>query len=128
MSAKMKKPRRRRPRLRQKINNYLEANMSTVTDSDLQQIKDLIAAGQLATQQQISELDKKMEVGFAKLEGKIDGVEAKLEGKIDTVNAELANIKSNQKAQDTRFWTLIFLIISALIGAIGAIGKIAKFY
>jgi hypothetical protein len=98
--------------------------MSTVTDSDLQQIKDLIAAGQLATQQQISELDKKMEVGFANVDTKF----AHLEGKIDTINAELVNIKSNQKAQDGRFWALIFLIITTLIGSIGAIGKIAKFY
>lgn len=30
--------------------------MSTVTDTDLQQLKDLITAGQLATQQQIADL------------------------------------------------------------------------
>jgi Skp family chaperone for outer membrane proteins len=106
--------------------------MSTITDSDLQQLKDLITAGQLATQQQIAELDKRMEVGFAnvdtkfaKLEGKIDAIESKLEGKIDTMNAELSNIKSNQKSQDTRFWSLIFLIITT---SIGVIGKLAKFY
>jgi Skp family chaperone for outer membrane proteins len=128
--------------------------MSTITDTDLQQLKDLITAGQLATQKQIAELDKKMEVGFAKLEGKIDNVEAKLEGKIDgveaklegkidgveanlegkinTVNAEikgiqteLTDIKSNQKAQDLRFWSLVFLILTS---SIGFIGRLAKFY
>lgn len=117
--------------------------MSTITDTDLQQLKDLIAAGQLATQKQIADgnaatqkqmadLDKKMEVGFANvdtkfahLEGKIDQVEAKLEGKIDTVNAELSAIKSNQKAQDTRFWSLVFLILTT---AIGLSAKLAKIY
>lgn len=114
---------------------YSQTNMSTVTDSDLQQLKELIMAGQLATQQQIAEGNAAtqkqiagIEIAVARLEGKIDAIEAKLEGKIDITNAELANIKSNQKAQDTRFWTLIFLIISTLIGSIGAIGKIAKFY
>jgi Skp family chaperone for outer membrane proteins len=124
--------------------------MSTITDTDLQQLKDLITAGQLATQKQITDLtlemrlgfaaaDKKMEVGFANvdtkfahLEGKIDGVEAKLEGKIDTINAEikgihteLTDIKSNQKAQDMRFWTLVLLILTS---SIGLIGKLAKLY
>lgn len=106
--------------------------MSTITDSDLQQLKDLITAGQLSTQQQIADLDKKMEVGFANvntrfahLEGKIEGVEAKLEGKIDTINAELTNIKNNQKAQDTRFWSLIFLLLTT---AIGVSAKLAKLY
>jgi Skp family chaperone for outer membrane proteins len=83
--------------------------------------------------------DKKMEVGFANvdtkfahLEGKIDGVEAKLEGKIDTINAEikgihteLTDIKSNQKAQDMRFWTLVLLILTS---SIGLIGRLAKLY
>lgn len=95
------------------ISIYLQINMTNATDSDLQQIKDLIAA-----------LDKKMEVGFAKLEGKIDNTNTEIKG----IHAEIADIKSNQKAQDTRFWALIFLIISTLIGAIGAIGRIAKLY
>lgn len=120
--------------------------MSTVTDSDLQQIKDLITSGQLATQQQIAELaastqrqitdgqlatqqqiaelDKKMEVGFAEVKGEIKEVKAEIKG----IHTELENIKSNQKAQDTRFWSLVFLIITTLIGSIGAIGRIAKLY
>jgi hypothetical protein len=102
--------------------------MSTITDTDLQQLKDLITAGQLATQQQIADLDKRMEIGFAQVDTKFAQVGtqfAHLEGKIDTINAELTIIKSNQKAQDARFWTLIFLIITT---SIGAIGKLAKFY
>jgi hypothetical protein len=110
--------------------------MSTITDSDLQQLKDLITAGQLATQQQIAELalstqqqiaELKGDIREAKAElaGDIREVKAELGGKIDTINAELTIIKSNQKAQDARFWTLIFLIITT---SIGVIGKLAKFY
>jgi hypothetical protein len=113
--------------------------MSTITDNDLQQLKDLIAAGQLATQQQITDLtlemrlgfatvDKKMEVGFANVDTKF----AHLEGKIDATNTEIkgiqnqiADIKSNQKAQDLRFWSLVFLILTS---SIGLIGRLAKFY
>jgi hypothetical protein len=99
--------------------------MSTITDSDLQQLKDLITAGQLATQQQIAELKGDIREAKAELAGDIREVKAELGGKIDTINAELTIIKSNQKAQDARFWTLIFLIITT---SIGAIGKLAKFY
>lgn len=99
--------------------------MTNATDSDLQQIKDLIAAGQLATQQQITDLTLEMRLGFAAADKKMEVGFTKLEGKIDTINAELTIIKSNQKAQDTRFWSLVFLIITT---SIGAIGKLAKFY
>jgi hypothetical protein len=122
---------------------YSQTTMSTITDTDLQQLKDLITAGQLATQQQIAELaastqrqitdgnaatQKQIAELAASTQKQIAGIEiavVKLEGKIDTVNAELTIIKSNQKAQDTRFWSLVFLIITT---SIGAIGKLAKFY
>jgi DNA-binding transcriptional MerR regulator len=66
--------------------NYLINTMTQATDTDIREIKDLIAAGNTATQKQIADLDKRIEVGFAKLEGKIDTVEAKLEGKIDKLD------------------------------------------
>jgi hypothetical protein len=90
--------------------------MSTFTDTDIQQIKDLITAGQLSNQQQIAELDKRMEVGFANvdtkfahLEGKIDAVEAKLEGKIDAVEAKLGGrIGVIDERTKLGFWGFIF--------------------
>lgn len=128
---------------------YPQTNMSTVTDTDLQQLKDLITAGQLATQQQIADsqlatqqqiaelaasTQKQIAEGNAATQKQIAGIEiavAKLDGKIDATNAEikgihteLTDIKSNQKAQDTRFWSLVFLIITTLIGAIGKIAKV----
>jgi hypothetical protein len=118
---------------------YPKITMSTATDTDLQQIKDLIAAGQLATQKQIAEsaLNTQKQIAESALntQKQIAGIEvavAKLEGKIDATNTEikgihteLTDIKSNQKAQDARFWSLVFLIIASLIGAIG---KIVKLY
>jgi roadblock/LC7 domain-containing protein len=95
--------------------------MSTITDSDLQQLKDLITAGQLATQQQIAELKGDIREVKAELGGKIDTTNAEIKG----IHNELANIRSDQKAQDTRFWSLVFLILTT---SIGAIGKLAKFY
>jgi hypothetical protein len=49
--------------------------MTAATDTDIREIKDLITA-----------LDKRIEVGFAKVEGQINTVEAKLEGKIDKLD------------------------------------------
>jgi hypothetical protein len=60
--------------------------MTQATDIDIREIKDLIAAGNAVTQKQIADLDKRIEVGFAKVEGQINTVEAKLEGKIDKLD------------------------------------------
>jgi hypothetical protein len=104
--------------------------MSTVTDTDIQQIKDLITAGQLANQQQIAELDKRMEVGFANvdtkfahLEGKIDAVEAKLEGKIDAVEAKL---KGRIDAVEAHLEGKIDAVEAKLEGRIGVIDERTK--
>lgn len=74
--------------------------MSTTTESDIQQLKDLITAGQLATQQQIADsnaaIQKQIagvEISVAKLEGKIDATNAEIKG----IHTELTDIKSNQK-------------------------------
>jgi hypothetical protein len=44
--------------------------MATVTDTDIQQLKDLITAGNASTQQQIIRLEQRMELGFANIETK----------------------------------------------------------
>jgi hypothetical protein len=75
--------------------------MTQTTDTDIREIKDLIAAGNAATQKQISDLEKRMEVGFTKLEGQINTVEAKLEGKIDKLD------KLDERTQ-LGFWGFIF--------------------
>jgi hypothetical protein len=49
--------------------------MTQATDIDIKELKDLIQG-----------LDKRIEVGFAKVEGQINTVEAKLEGKIDKLD------------------------------------------
>jgi hypothetical protein len=70
--------------------------MTTATDTDLQQVKDLITAGNAATQKQIADgnaatqkqitdlaiqivkLEQRVEVGFAKLEGDIKNLDTKV--------------------------------------------------
>lgn len=95
--------------------------MSTVTDTDLQQLKDVIIASQTATQKQITDLTLEMRLGFSEVKGEIKELKAEIKG----IHTELTDIKSNQKSQDTRFWSLVFLVLAALIGIIG---KFVKFY
>jgi chromosome segregation ATPase len=79
--------------------------MATVTDTDIQQLKDLITAGNIATQKQISDLalssqqqisdlalssqqqiaklEQRMEVGFANVETKFASIDTKF-ASIDT--------------------------------------------
>jgi hypothetical protein len=139
--------------------------MATVTDTDIQQLKDLITAGQIATQRQIAELSastqkqitdgnatiqKQITDGNATIQRQItdgnvtiqrqitDGNDAvqkqiagvevglgKLEAEIKGIHTELTDIKVNQRAQDTRFFSLIFLILTT---AIGISAKLAKLY
>jgi hypothetical protein len=135
--------------------------MTTATDTDIQQLKDLITAGNIATQkqvtdgnavmqkqitdgnaamqkqiadlalnsqQQISKLEQRMEVGFANVETKF----TKIEGDIATLSTEVKNfeksmteMKSDQRAQDQRFFGLSIFIITF---AVGVAAKLAKLY
>ena len=98
--------------------------MTSATDTDIREIKDLIAAGNVATQKQIADLAistqkqiadsaigtqkqitdlrEEMRIGFTKLEGQINTVEAKLEGKIDKVDAKY------EERTKLGFWGFIF--------------------
>jgi uncharacterized protein YpuA (DUF1002 family) len=105
--------------------------MTSVTDTDIQQIKDLIAAGNTATQRQIADLaaitqkqitdsaiviqkqiadlDKKMDVGFTKIDGELK-----------EVTNRLIAVESSNKTIDGRLWgliaTLLGLTVTALLG------------
>jgi hypothetical protein len=124
--------------------------MATVTDTDFQQLKDLITAGNAATQKQIadlalssqqqtSKLEQRIEVGFAnvetkftKLEGDIENRFTKIEGDIATLSSGVQNfekrmseMKIDQRAQDQRFFGLSIFIVTF---AAGITAKLAKLY
>jgi hypothetical protein len=83
--------------------------MTSATDTDIQQIKDLIAAGNAATQKQIADLDKKIDVGFTKIDGELK-----------EVTNRLIAVESSNKTIDGRLWgliaTLLGLTVTALLG------------
>ncbi len=64
------------------VNKLLTNIMTQATDTDIREIKDLIAANTKA----IADLTLEMRVGFSDLRGQINTVEAKLEGKIDKLD------------------------------------------
>jgi hypothetical protein len=79
--------------------------MTSATDTDIRELKDLIQS-----------LDKKIEIGFAnidtkfaKVEGQINTLEAKLDGKIDSVEAKLVGkIDKLDERTQLGFWGFIF--------------------
>jgi hypothetical protein len=111
--------------------------MATVTDKDLQQLKDLIAAGNAATQKQIADLatatqkqitemtlevrasyaqlDKKIDVGLADLKGQINS----MDGKIAVCNSKLVGLESTaaklpdlaEKVGELKNWKQIAIVI-----------------
>jgi DNA-binding transcriptional MerR regulator len=106
---------------RDRYQNKLILNiMTSATDTDIQQIKDLIAAGNaatqkqitdsaIATQQQIADLDKKMGIGFTKIDGELKEVANRL-----------VAVEASNKVIDGRLWgliaTLLGLTVTALLG------------
>jgi hypothetical protein len=104
--------------------------MATATDKDLQQLKDLITAGNATTQKQVTDmtlemranhaqLDKKMDVGFADLKGQINNLGSKLEGKIAVCNSKLVGLESTagklpdlaEKVGELKNWKQIAIVI-----------------
>jgi hypothetical protein len=114
--------------------------MTQATDTDIREIKDLIAAGNATTQKQIadlaistqkqiadlamsnqkqiSDLDKKIDIGFAEMKGELK-----------TIDTRLKNLESNsqkipdlaEKVGELKNWKQIAIVIfTATVG--GAIG------
>jgi hypothetical protein len=68
--------------------------MTTVTDSDLQELKDLISG-----------LDKRIEVNQTRTDEKLDSIEK-----------DLSELKKQTEKQDNRLWVLISGMFLALVG------------
>jgi hypothetical protein len=86
------------------IARLTEANAKAITDLTLD-----MRVGFASVDTKFAVLREEMQVGFAKLEGKIDNLEARLEGQINTVEAKLEG-KIDQLDERTKlgFWGFIF--------------------
>jgi uncharacterized ion transporter superfamily protein YfcC len=92
--------------------------MTQATDTDIREIKDLIAAGTAATQKQIGDLTLEMRLGFSEMKGELK-----------TIDVRLKNLESNsqkipdlaEKVGELKNWKQIAIVIfTATVG--GAIG------
>jgi hypothetical protein len=115
--------------------------MATVTETDLQQVQDLIvslhsetqkqiadgnAAMQkqiadlsLNTHKQIADLNARLNLGLAEAKGEIKELKAELK----SIDIQINDMKNDQRAQDTRiFW--LFIVMTT----VGIMGKLAKLY
>jgi peptidoglycan hydrolase CwlO-like protein len=121
------------------FNLFRGYHMATVTDTDLQQLKDLITTLHAVTQKQITDgntaIQRQITDGNAAIQKQIAGVEiglSEVKGEIKEVKAEIkgvqiqvSDIKADQRSQDTRFfWLFAFLLTTA----VGIVGKLVKFY
>ena len=97
--------------------------MTQATDTDIREIKDLITAGNAATQKQIetittateantkaiSDLTLEIRLGFSDIKGKIDNLDGRL-----------VAVEASNKVIDGRLWgliaTLLGLTVTALLG------------
>jgi hypothetical protein len=88
--------------------------MTQATDTDIREIKDLIAAGNAATQKQIGDLTLEMRLGFADMKGELK-----------TIDVRLKNLESNsqkipdlaEKVGELKNWKQIAIVIfTATVG------------
>jgi uncharacterized tellurite resistance protein B-like protein len=94
--------------------------MTQATDTDIREIKDLIAAGNAATQKQIADLALSTQKQIADLREEMRLGFTKLDGKIDNLDGRLVAVESSNKTIDGRLWgliaTLLGLTVTALLG------------
>jgi hypothetical protein len=109
--------------------------MTTVTDTDLQQVKDLIITGNTAVQKQITDLGSRMDERFSKLEQRVEVGFAEIKGDIKELRAELkgldAKFEEKTKNLDQRITSKEFTIrgvtVTILGGILLAFGKLLFF-
>jgi uncharacterized ion transporter superfamily protein YfcC len=103
--------------------------MTQATDTDIQQIKDLITAGSAATQKQIADLAISNQKQIADLDKKIEVGFAEMKGELKTIDTRLKNLESNsqkipdlaEKVGELKNWKQIAIVIfTATVG--GTIG------
>ena len=79
-----------------------------MSEPTLQELKELI----VDISKQVNELDKKMEVGFAKIEGEIKRVEETLSTKVDGLDKRLSNEETISRT------ALAALVVASLAGLV----------
>ncbi len=95
--------------------------MSPVTDTDLREIRDLIL-----------NLDKKLDVFMARTDERLNAVDQRittldtsLNKRIDSLdtslNKRIDSLENRANGQETRFWGLVALLATALLGIIGKV-------
>ena len=103
--------------------------MTAATDTDIQQLKDLITVGSAATQKQIADLAISTQKQIADLDKKIEVGFAEMKGELKTIDTRLKNVESNsqkipdlaEKVGELKNWKQIAIVIfTATVG--GAIG------
>jgi hypothetical protein len=99
--------------------------MTQATDTDIQQIKDLITAGSAATQKQIADLAISNQKQIADLDKKIEVGFAEMKGELKTIDTRLKNLESNsqkipdlaEKVGELKNWKQIAIVIfTAAVG------------
>jgi uncharacterized tellurite resistance protein B-like protein len=94
--------------------------MTQATDTDIREIRDLIVAGNAATQKQIADLALSTQKQSADLREEMRLGFTKLDGKIDNLDGRLVAVESSNKTIDGRLWgliaTLLGLTVTALLG------------
>jgi hypothetical protein len=80
--------------------------MTQATDNDIRELRDLILG-----------LDKKMD-GFDK---RLEVFQARTEEQLNAINKRIYSLEQRGNAQETRFWGLVTLLATALLGILGKV-------
>ena len=90
--------------------------MTQATDTDLQQIRDLL----LGLDKKVDHIDRTLEVFQVRTDERFNSIDQRF----SSLDQRMGSIEDRTKAQDSRLWTFVTALI---VAALGIIAKLAFF-
>ena len=90
--------------------------MTQATDTDLQQIRDLL----LGLDKKVDHIDRNLEIFQARTDERFNSIDQRF----SSLDQRMGSLEDRTKAQDSRLWTFVTALI---VAALGIIAKLAFF-
>ncbi len=91
--------------------------MTQATDNDIRELRDLI----LGLDKKMDGFDKRLEVFQARTEEQLKATGQGIADLDKSLNKRIDSLEQRGNAQETRFWGLVTLLATALLGILGKV-------
>jgi flagellar capping protein FliD len=91
--------------------------MTQATDTDIRELRDLL----LGLDKKIDGLDKRLEVSQARTDERFNSIQQQITDLDKSLNKRIDSLEQRGNAQETRFWGMVTLLATALLGTLGKV-------